>query len=200
MPGTLTPGNRPAAENGASSLGPAAPPPPTDQERFDAAVNRDGKVLLQVVAGVAIFAALVMSTIALLVSTGKNDTTAMMMSPRVAVAPSPAVAPLISVNVAGGNKRGPDGKMHDSFSKTNFAVKVGQPTHLRINNTDDVPHSITSAGTGVSITVAPGVHTYTMVAKAAGRFMWMCVIPCDSGANGWAMTHPGYMAGYITAT
>lgn len=23
---------------------------------------------------------------------------------------------------------------------------------------------------------------------------------CDSGAAGWAMTHPGFMAGYITAT
>jgi len=25
-------------------------------------------------------------------------------------------------------------------------------------------------------------------------------LPGDSGAAGWAMTHPGYMAGYITAT
>jgi uncharacterized cupredoxin-like copper-binding protein len=149
---------------------------------------------------VAIFAALVMSTVALLVSTGKNDTNAMVMPAPVAAAPSvPAAAP-INVSVKGGNKRGPDGKMHDSFSRTNFAVKVGQPTRLRINNADDVPHSITSAATGVSITVRPGVHTYTMVAKTAGRFMWMCVIPCDSDANGWAMTHPGYMAGYITAT
>jgi heme/copper-type cytochrome/quinol oxidase subunit 2 len=90
--------------------------------------------------------------------------------------------------------------MHDSFSKTDFVVKVGQPTRLRIDNADSSPHSITSAATGVSITVLPGVHTYTMVATRAGRFEWVCVLPCDSGAGGWAMTHPGYMAGYITAS
>jgi hypothetical protein len=181
-------------------VAPGAPPPPTDQERFDAAVNRDGKIFLQVLGGVAIFAALVMSTVALLVSTGKsNNGMAMSMPTPATVAPAPASAP-INVSVSGENKRGPDGKMHDSFSKTDFAVKVGKPTRLRINNHDDVQHSITSAGTGVSITVLPGVHTYTMVAKTAGRFMWMCVIPCDSPAKGWAMTHPGYMAGYITAS
>ncbi|MEA2412584.1 MAG: hypothetical protein QOC77_3145 [Thermoleophilaceae bacterium] len=179
---------------------PTSPPPPTDQELFDAAVDRKGKVFLQVLGGAAIFAALGMSAVALLVSTGKSDTAAMTMPPPVAAAPAPASAPVTSLNVAGANKRGPDGKMHDSFSKTNFAVKVGQPTRLRIRNADDVPHSITSAATGVSITVLPGVHTYTMVATKAGRFEWMCVIPCDSDAAGWAMTHPGYMAGYITAS
>jgi hypothetical protein len=180
----------------------AAPPPPTDQEKFDAAVNRDGKIVLQVLGGLAIFAALLMSIAALLVSTGKSDSSGavMAMPPAAAAAPAPATAPLVNVSVAGGNKRGPDGKMHDSFSKTDFAVKVGQPTRLRIDNKDDVPHSITSAAAGVSISVLPGVHTYTIVAKTAGRFEWMCVIPCDSGAHGWAMTHPGYMAGYITAT
>jgi hypothetical protein len=39
-----------------------------------------------------------------------------------------------------------------------------------------------------------------MVATKAERFEWVCVITCDSDANGWAMTHPGYVAGYITAT
>jgi uncharacterized cupredoxin-like copper-binding protein len=192
MPATMTQPPPPTDE----------PPPPTDQERFDTAVNRDGKIVLQVLGGAAIFAALLMSIIALLVSTGKSDSNgmAMTMPAAAAAAPAPATAPLIDVSVAGANKRGPDGKMHDSFSKTNFAVKVGQPTRLRIDNKDDVPHSITAAAAGVSITVLPGVHTYTLVSKTAGRFEWMCVIPCDSDANGWAMTHPGYMAGYITAT
>ncbi|MDX6669095.1 MAG: hypothetical protein QOK04_2475 [Solirubrobacteraceae bacterium] len=183
------------------SEAPQTPLPPTDQEKFDASVNRNGKIVLQVLGGVAIFGALLMSIIALLVSTGKSDSNGMAMAmPAVAATPAPATAPLINVSVAGENKRGPDGKMHDSFSKTDFAVKVGQPTRLRITNKDDVPHSITAAAAGVSITVLPGTHTYTMVAKTAGRFEWMCVIPCDSPAKGWAMTHPGYMAGYITAT
>jgi uncharacterized cupredoxin-like copper-binding protein len=182
-------------------LAPDGPPPPTDQERFDATVDRDGKIFLQILGGLAIFAAFSMSLVALLVSTGKSDTPAMTMRmPAVAAVPAPANAPVISLSVAGANKRGPDGKMHDSFSKTNFAVKVGQPTRLRIANADDVPHSITAAATGVSITVQPGVHTYNMVATKAGRFEWMCVIPCDSDSGGWAMTHPGYMAGYVTAT
>jgi uncharacterized cupredoxin-like copper-binding protein len=104
------------------------------------------------------------------------------------------------LSVAGSNKRGPDGKMHDSFSKTNFAVQVGKPTQLRIDNKDEGTHSITAPGTGVAIVVLPGVHTYTIRATTAGRFEWICIIPCDSDAKGWAMTHPGYMAGYITAT
>jgi uncharacterized cupredoxin-like copper-binding protein len=177
--------------------GPAGPPPLTDQEQFDATVQREGKIVLQVLGGVAILAALVMSTVALVLSSSKSDTNLVTTRPPVAAAPS---SPPIGLSITGGNKRGPDGKMHDSFSKTNFAVKVGQPTRVRINNTDDVPHSITSVEAGVEIIVQPGVHTYTIVAKKAGRFLWVCNIVCDSGAAGWAMTHPGYMAGYITAS
>ncbi len=202
MSSTLTPGRPPTPENGAVR-DPVIPPPQTDQEQFDAAVNRDGKIILQILGGVAIVAALVMSTVALVVSSGKSNTTAMTMpgaSPPVAAVPSATPAPTIRLSVAGENKKGPDGKMHDSFTKTDFAVKVGQPTRLRINNTDSSAHSITAPSTGVSITVRPGLHTYTMVAKTAGRFEWICVIPCDGPAHGWAMTHPGYMAGYITAT
>jgi uncharacterized cupredoxin-like copper-binding protein len=204
MPSTLTPGGPPPAEHGTSTRDAAGSPPLTDQGRFDAAVRHDGKIWLQVAGGVAIVAALVMSTIALFLSAdNSNMGGATMMSPAVAAAPtgsSPAGSPMIKLSVAGANKMGPDGKLHDSFSKTDFAVKVGQPTRLRIDNADDVPHSITSAATGVSITVRPGVHTYTLVATKPGHFEWVCVIPCDSDANGWAMTHPGYMAGYITAT
>jgi hypothetical protein len=87
-----------------------------------------------------------------------------------------------------------------SQNQTGAMVKVGKPTQMRIDNKDSSPHSITAPGTGVSIIVNPGVHTYTMIATKAGRYEWMCVIPCDSDAHGWAMTHPGYMAGYITVT
>ncbi|MDX6527471.1 MAG: hypothetical protein QOI43_2982 [Gaiellales bacterium] len=197
MSRTLTPGTPPAADNGASTRGPGSPPPPTDQEQFDAAVQREGKIVLQVLGGLAILAALVMSTVALVLSGVKSDTTVVTTRAPVAAAPS---SPPISLSIAGSSKRGPDGKMHDAFTKTNFAVKVGKPTRLRINNTDDVPHSISSVEAGVTIIVQPGVHTYTIVAKKAGRFLWVCNIVCDSGAAGWAMSHPGYMAGYITAS
>jgi plastocyanin len=104
------------------------------------------------------------------------------------------------VTITGSNKLGSDGKMHDSFSTTNFAVKAGQPITLRVNNTDSSPHSITSAEAGVSVILLPGVHNYTFTVQKAGHFSWLCILTCDSGAAGWAMTHPGYMAGYITAT
>jgi uncharacterized cupredoxin-like copper-binding protein len=178
---------------------PVIPPGETDQEKFDAAVNRDGKIFLQILGALAIFAALVMSTVALVVSTSKNHAAVLTTQAPVAAAPARPVGP-INVTVAGENKRGPDGKLHDSFSKTNFAVKVGQPTRLRIDNKDASAHSITAAGTGVSLMILPGTHTYTIRATTAGRFEWICVIPCDSPTKGWAMTHPGYMAGYITAT
>jgi uncharacterized cupredoxin-like copper-binding protein len=205
---TLTPDKPPETDNG-YVRGPASPHRPTEQEEFDAAVLRNTRMLLPISGGVAILAALVMATLALVISSEKNTNAAMTMPPAssatavplvVANAPAANGASAIFVSVAGSNKRGPDGKMHDSFSKTDFAVKVGQPTTLRINNTDAGSHSITSAAAGVNITVLPGVHTYTIVARAAGRFEWICIIPCDSDAAGWAMTHPGYMAGYITAT
>jgi hypothetical protein len=199
---TLTPSNPPIADNGQPVGGAAGPPPLTDQEQFDAAVNRDGKIFLQVLGGCAILAAVVMSLIALLISTGRSNPNTVTVT-QTAAAPAPAstsTGPLITLSVASENKKGSDGKMHDSYSKTNFAVKVGQPTRLLIDNTDSGSHSITSAETGVNIIVMPGVHTYTILAKKAGRFEWKCDITCDTGAAGWAMTHPGYMAGYITAT
>jgi heme/copper-type cytochrome/quinol oxidase subunit 2 len=201
MSGTFTPDDPRVSENGAS----VASLPPTEEERrdqaqFDAAVNRDGKVILQIIAAVAIVAALVMSTIALVLSGSSSSPARTVTQTAVAATPTAVPSPVISLSIAGGNKMGPDGKLHDSFSKTNFAVKVGQPTRLRINNTDASAHSITAPGTGVSIVVMPGVHTYTINATAAGHFEWICIIPCDSDAKGWAMSQPGYMAGYITAT
>jgi hypothetical protein len=193
------PGARPHAQNGTSDLD-LTSPPLTDQEKFDAEVARDGGVFLHVLGAIGIMVAIGMSTIALVVATHGRTNTIVTRSAPVAALPSVPAARTISFSVAGGNKMGPDGKMHDSFSRTNFAVKVGRPTRLRIDNKDSSPHSITAPGTGVSIIVNPGIHTYTMLATKAGRFMWMCVIPCDTDAHGWAMTHPGYMAGYINVT
>jgi plastocyanin len=201
MPETLIPEVGPASENGASLREPANGHLPTDQEQFDAEVSRKGSVFLQVLAAVGIVTAIGMATVALVVASQNHTSTMVMPSAPVAAAavPSAPVAQPISVSVAGSIKKGPDGKMHDAFSRTNFAVKVGQPTQLRIDNKDASPHSITAPGTGVNIIITPGVHTYTIIATKAGRYEWMCVIPCDSDAHGWAMKHPGYMAGYITA-
>jgi hypothetical protein len=92
-------------------------------------------------------------------------------------------------------KPGPDGKLHDALSVTNFVVRAGQPVKLVINNTDSSPHSINSPAAGVNIVVRPGVHTYTLLVHRTGKFLWFCAYPCDP----WAMMHVGYMRGYITS-
>jgi len=178
-----------------------------DQAEFDDTVVKTGKTLIEVFAGLGIFAALLMSIIALSQSSEHNTVTvtsgiAEPATGTSAGSPSAAVLPakLISLQIIPEGKLGPDGKKHDAYTKTEFAVKVGQTLNLKIDNTDEGEHSITSPEIGVNIVVKPGIHTYQLVVKEKGRFSWFCVIPCDSSANGWAMQHAGYMAGYITAT
>jgi uncharacterized cupredoxin-like copper-binding protein len=181
----------------------------TDQEQFDEAVNRKGKVALQALAGVGILAAVLMSMVAL-VQSGERHEASVSASVKPAAAtvaagpaqPAASTAPtkVVDLKIIGSYKKGPDGKLHDAFTQTEFAVKVGQPLTLKIDNTDNAPHSITSSVVGVNIIAQPGVHTYTLVVSKAGKFEWSCMLPCDSDANGWAMQNPGYMSGYITAT
>lgn len=177
-----------------------------DQADFDAAVNRDGKIVLAWLGGIGIVVALLLSMLALTNSAERNTVTITsgVAAPATSSTPSgtPGTLPTktISLEVVPGGKLGPDGIKHDYFTKTNFAAKVGQKIDLKIDNTDEGEHSITSPEIGVNIIVKPGVHTYEIVVKEKGRFSWFCVIPCDDQANGWAMQHAGYMSGYITAT
>jgi plastocyanin len=178
-----------------------------DQRKFDEDVNRNGKIVLEALAGAGIVAALLMSMIALNQS-GRQHQANVALQPAAsqastaapAAAASSAPTKAVDVKVIGSYKTGPDGKKHDAFTHTEFAVKVGQPLTLKIDNTDNVPHSITSPVAGVNIAVQPGVHSYSLIVSKAGRFQWYCMIPCDSDAHGWAMQNPGFMSGYITAT
>jgi hypothetical protein len=174
--------------------------PMTDQERFDQEVATKGKVVLQVLGGLGIFAAVIMSMVALVQSgqTGAGTGTASAQpAPAAPASAAPAPPPkIVDVTVAAEAKKGPEGKRYDAFSVTNFNVKAGQPLTLHIDNTDTVPHSITSPEAGVNIVVQPGTHDYTLQVSKAGKFEWNCALPCDP----WAMAHPGYMAGYITAS
>jgi heme/copper-type cytochrome/quinol oxidase subunit 2 len=111
-----------------------------------------------------------------------------------------AATSALDVKIMGSWKLGPDGKRHDAWTQTDFAVKVGKPLKLRINDADSSPHSLTSPEAGVNIIVLPGVHTYMLVVHKRGRFHWRCIMTCDTEAAGWAMTHSGYMSGYITAS
>ncbi len=165
------------------------------RHEFEEAVTRKGRVVL---AGVGILASLLMSTVALVQSRERRQAGATSVVTQTA-AVVPKVVKVVDLKIIGGSKVGPDGKKHDAFTTTEFAVKVGQPLTLKIDNTDDVPHSITAPVAGVNIIAQPGTHTYTLIVKQAGKFQWYCVLPCDTDANGWAMQHPGFMNGYITA-
>lgn len=112
------------------------------------------------------------------------------------VSGAPAVEPVVYLTISADLEPGPDGKLHDAYSQTTFYAHVGQPVKLVINNTDDTAHSITSADAGVNILVKSGTHTYTLIVKKAGRFTWMCNMPCDP----FSMQHIGYMKGYIVAS
>ncbi|HEX8976145.1 MAG TPA: cupredoxin domain-containing protein [Solirubrobacteraceae bacterium] len=165
------------------------------QREFGAAAAR--RFGLRALAGAGILAALVLSLVALARTTPTNTTA---LAEQVAAAPATAApsaqASVIGLKVIASGKKGPDGKLHDDFTVTEFHVTVGQPLTLRIDNTDTVPHSITSPEAGVSIVLAPGTHDYTLLVKQAGKFEWHCVFPCDP----WSMAHVGYMRGFITAT
>jgi plastocyanin len=158
-------------------------------ESGDAAARKFG---LMALAGAGILAAVLMSMVALVQSSERDEARAASQ----AAAALPPVAQVVDLSVYAEYKRGPEGEKHDAFTITEFAVRAGKPQQLRIDNTDSVPHSITAPEAGVNIVVMPGVHTYTLVVKQPGRFLWFCTFRCDE----WAMQHPGYMSGYITAS
>lgn len=120
----------------------------------------------------------------------------------------------------------PDAKGHDTMVPSTFAVKVGVPVKVTVINYDEGTHTITAPSLGLNALikpgteftkppkgagatellnqVAPGITHFTLTVKKAGVYRWHCAVPCDAGANGWAMTpsttgpsRDGFMAGYI---
>jgi plastocyanin len=112
-----------------------------------------------------------------------------------------------------GGSLGPDGKTHDTMMPSNFTVYVGQTVGLTFINYDEGPHSFTSTDLGVNFiipgrtaTSVPSVSHFQFTPTKAGVFRWWCLIACDTGQGGWAMTtgtdggigQLGFMAGYVT--
>ena len=151
---------------------------------------------LKALAGAGILAAVLMSVVAVVQSSERDEARAASQATAAQTAGLPPIAKVVDLSVIPEYKRGPEGEKHDAFTMTEFNVRVGQPQQLRIDNTDTVPHSITSPGAGVNIVLMPGTHTYTLLVRHAGVFLWFCAFRCDE----WAMQHPGYMSGYITAS
>ena len=163
------------------------------REFGDAAARRFG---LKALAGAAILAAVLMSAVAMVQSSERDEARAASRATAEQLAALPPVAKVVVLKVIPEGKLGPEGEKHDEFTHTEFAVRAGQPQKLIIDNTDEVPHSITAPGAGVNIVVMPGTHTYTLLVRQPGRFLWFCTFRCDE----WAMEHVGYMSGYITAS
>jgi plastocyanin len=122
---------------------------------------------------------------------------------------------------------GADGKGHDTFVPSTFAVKVGVPVQVTVVNYDEGSHSIVSPELGLNVTIKPGIEpkeakskestaedigegvkptttTFTFTPTKAGVFRWFCSLPCDAGQHGWAMqmgysgpSKEGSMAGFI---
>jgi hypothetical protein len=151
------------------------------------------KITLALLSGVAVVLALIGIDVVLINGVQQPPPRPIVQS--VKVSDAQPVLPVVYLSVAPGVKPGPDGKLHDAFSVTDFTVHAGRPVELVINNTDTATHSINSPAAGVNILVRPGLHTYKLLVHSSGRFEWYCMMPCDP----FSMAHVGYMRGYITS-
>ncbi|HET7054287.1 MAG TPA: cupredoxin domain-containing protein [Solirubrobacterales bacterium] len=98
-------------------------------------------------------------------------------------------------------KMGSDGNWHDAFLPGDFSVKPGATVKVTVYNYDEGEHTFTAPGLETNATIAagseskPAVTTFTFHApQKAGRYEWFCALPCDP----WAMSHDGFMRGYVS--
>ncbi|MEA2496609.1 MAG: hypothetical protein QOJ29_4520 [Thermoleophilaceae bacterium] len=184
MSGTLTPGRPTESQNGAAVRSPISPPP-TDQEQFDADVQKNGKIVLQVIAGVAIFAAFVMSAVALIFSAGKADSSAAPVAPAVAAAPvAPATPGKVGVSVK-----------EFSVNPSATQARAGRVT-FNVRNTGTIPHEMVvlrtdkpaasllngaradeAGNVGETGDLAPGAGKVFSVKLKAGHYALICNLP-----------------------
>jgi plastocyanin len=113
----------------------------------------------------------------------------------------------VTMVVVPGVRLGPDKKMHDAFTPTDITAVAGQKIVVTVYNYDTGPHSFTAPALGLNVVIpgarqngVPAVKTFSFTVKKAGSYKWLCVMPCDDVAKGWAMRHENYMAGTVTIT
>jgi plastocyanin len=129
-------------------------PENSDQQQFDQDVDRVGKRVLEVAAGVGIFAALVMSIVALLNSGHTTTTTVRVVGARQAAAPAVPASAQIAIDhvmrgchnlaVNGGSASSPNATLH---------LAVGGK--LTIQNNDVMPHQVYLRSGPTAAFVAP---------------------------------------------
>lgn len=113
----------------------------------------------------------------------------------------------VAMTVLPGTKLGPDGKMHDIFSTADLNIVKGIPTKVTVYNYDDGDHDFVASDLGLKVPIPgskkkgePSVTTFTITAPKTGDFHWLCDVKCDGEAQGWAMSHDGFMAGIVHVT
>lgn len=124
-------------------------------------------------------------------------------------APRPALALVpaqVNMVIVPGIRLGPDKKLHDAYTPTDFSARVGQEISVTVYNYDTAKHSFTAPALHLNVIMAgasrqgvPGVTTFRFTVSKAGTYHWLCVMPCDD-VKGWAMLHDHYMAGTVTIT
>ncbi len=111
---------------------------------------------------------------------------------------------------------GTDGLRHDTTYGADFSVVKGQHVTVTVYNFDEGPHTITTKGLGLNVTIpgakdeekgVPSKTVFSFTAKTVGKFRWYCSLPCDKGQGYWAMNptkagigRHGFMSGFITVT
>jgi hypothetical protein len=98
-------------------------------------------------------------------------------------------------------KMGADGNWHDAFLPADFLVQPGAVVRVTVYNYDEGEHTFTAPGLGTDVKIPagseakPAVTTFTFRApQKTGRYEWFCALPCDP----WAMSHNGFMRGYVS--
>ena len=111
----------------------------------------------------------------------------------------------VNMVIVPGVRLGSDEKLHDAFTPTDFTALAGQKIVVTIYNYDTGSHSFTAPALHLNVVIpaaprngVPSVKTFTFTVKKAGSYQWLCALPCDSDARGWAMSHDHYMAGTVT--
>lgn len=100
-------------------------------------------------------------------------------------------------------RMGSDGNWHDAFLPADFSVKPGSMVRVTVYNYDEGEHTFTAPGLGTNVTISagseskPAITTFTFHApQKAGRYAWFCALPCDP----WAMSHNGFMRGFVNVS
>jgi plastocyanin len=114
-------------------------PEQTDQEVFDDEVNTNGKRVLQVLAGFGVFAAVIMSLAALLISSNKSTTTVSASAGTVAAAPVRAPVQVMIQHVTRGCH---SLTVNGAPPSPNASLRLAVGGKMVIQNNDVMPHRL----------------------------------------------------------